>query len=469
MTALLVLLAALGLLVQSFGRDVAWLWRRRPGAAYRPSDVVVATRVRPLRAGPLVPALDRGVELNPTKKKLPAPSPRLSCRCADPGEPLCQILPDAARATNHQAEPAIVNPPDPTSPDAEAVTRRPVRRRPCRQAKRKARVRVRRTTDMLARVVTVLASSSSSSPSPSLTDPSRLAPVRPCGFHWRRSSSRPWCSHFLRAGRAGWSRVARSGPRPAGPREDRSTWASSRSGAAVQPGVRLVPAAAFAFLTASIGRPGAIAMAVGVVLLLLALLVPHDAVGPAPVPLAGPARYRRPPASSRRSGRLGRLRPVRDADRPGRAGRRHPPPPSSTTRLGKYAQSITTGRRSPPRSLVDRVPRHARRPAADRAARQGRHLHLRGELRPRRGRGPGFAAAGRRRCSTPAPAARAAGFASRSGFLTSPTSGGRQLAGPLHPAVRPVDRQPAALPQPGRQRPAHPDGAFAGPAGARSA
>ena len=38
-----------------------------------------------------------------------------------------------------------------------------------------------------------------------------------------------------------------------------------------------------------------------------------------------------------------------------------------------------------------------------------------------------------------------AGFSARSAFLTSPTSGRGQLAGPLHPAVRALGGQPAAV------------------------
>ena len=49
----------------------------------------------------------------------------------------------------------------------------------------------------------------------------------------------------------------------------------------------------------------------------------------------------------------------------------------------------------------------------------------------------------------------AAGFSSRSAFLTSSTFGGAQLAGALHPAVGGLGRQPAAL-RPARQdRPLH--------------
>lgn len=41
----LVLVAALALLVESFGRDVAWLWRRRPAARPAPVPVAAPTRV----------------------------------------------------------------------------------------------------------------------------------------------------------------------------------------------------------------------------------------------------------------------------------------------------------------------------------------------------------------------------------------------------------------------------------------
>ena len=84
------------------------------------------------------------------------------------------------------------------------------------------------------------------------------------------------------------------------------------------------------------------------------------------------------------------------------------------------------------------------RPAADGAARQGRAARLRRELRP--GRGAGHVVL--RRASTPCSTTgtrqlRAAGYSSRSAFLTSPTFGAAQLAGALDAAVRAVGRQPA--------------------------
>ena len=77
-------------------------------------------------------------------------------------------------------------------------------------------------------------------------------------------------------------------------------------------------------------------------------------------------------------------------------------------------------RRDPPRPL----PQHARRPAAGRPARQGRPARVRRELRE--GRGPGLLvlAAGRRRARPGDAALQAAGFSSRSAFLTSSTFGG---------------------------------------------
>ncbi|MFC5924385.1 CDP-alcohol phosphatidyltransferase family protein [Micromonospora vulcania] len=65
---MLVLVAALALLVESFGRDVAWLWRRRPGhRAPRPVAVPArpvavparpaAVPIRPVNVPPLVPVL----------------------------------------------------------------------------------------------------------------------------------------------------------------------------------------------------------------------------------------------------------------------------------------------------------------------------------------------------------------------------------------------------------------------------
>ena len=55
------------------------------------------------------------------------------------------------------------------------------------------------------------------------------------------------------------------------------------------------------------------------------------------------------------------------------------------------------------------------------------------------------------------PPARLGGLAVPERLPHLPDRRRRQLAGPRHPAVRPLDRQPAALSQPGGQRPAHPD------------
>ena len=55
------------------------------------------------------------------------------------------------------------------------------------------------------------------------------------------------------------------------------------------------------------------------------------------------------------------------------------------------------------------------------------------------------------------PPARGGGLAGAERLPHLPDRRGRQLAGPLDPAVGPLDRQPAALSQPGGQRPAHLD------------
>ena len=70
------------------------------------------------------------------------------------------------------------------------------------------------------------------------------------------------------------------------------------------------------------------------------------------------------------------------------------------------------------------LPQHPWRPAADRPARQGRHPRVRRELR--KGRGPGFVLLATGRCGSRQGTKRlqAAGFSSRSAFLTSSTFGG---------------------------------------------
>ena len=73
-----------------------------------------------------------------------------------------------------------------------------------------------------------------------------------------------------------------------------------------------------------------------------------------------------------------------------------------------------------------------------------------------RGRGPDVRAAGRRLLDAGTARLEAAGFGARSAFLTSPTAGGGSWLAHCDAAVRAVDRQPAALPQPGLQRPADP-------------
>ena len=81
-----------------------------------------------------------------------------------------------------------------------------------------------------------------------------------------------------------------------------------------------------------------------------------------------------------------------------------------------------------------------------------------------------YSAGDRRTCSTTAPrSSTAAGYQSRSAFLTSPTFGAGSWLAHATPAVRAVGRQPAALRPAARRRPADPDRACsAAPAGAPS-
>ena len=119
--------------------------------------------------------------------------------------------------------------------------------------------------------------------------------------------------------------------------------------------------------------------------------------------------------------------------------------PGQRARLpGARAASTTASVRRPMRGR--RVPRHPRRPAADRAARQGRGRRLRGELRP--GRASRTRSSRRRsvRSSTRGTSElSAAGFRRAERLPHLADRRRRQLAGARHAAVRPVDRQPAAL------------------------
>ena len=101
------------------------------------------------------------------------------------------------------------------------------------------------------------------------------------------------------------------------------------------------------------------------------------------------------------------------------------------------------------------LPRHARRPAADRPARQGRPARVRRELRE--GRGPGLVLlAPHRRRARPghrAAAGRRLLLAQRLPHLADLRR--PQLAGALHPAVGGPGRRPAALRPARRERPPH--------------
>ena len=104
-----------------------------------------------------------------------------------------------------------------------------------------------------------------------------------------------------------------------------------------------------------------------------------------------------------------------------------------------------------------RLPRRPGRPAADRSARQGRAAGLRRELRPGRRPGLGLLTGGRRRARRrhrPLGGGRLL-LAQRVPDLADVRRG--QLAGPLHAAVGAVGRQPAALRPAAHQRPAHAD------------
>ena len=109
-----------------------------------------------------------------------------------------------------------------------------------------------------------------------------------------------------------------------------------------------------------------------------------------------------------------------------------------------------------PRDRPRPLPRHARRPAADRPARQGRPARVRRELRQGRGRGLVVLAPRRRRAR---PGRRAAAgrrllLAQRLPHLADLRR--PQLAGALHPAVGGPGRRPAALRPARREQPPHP-------------
>ena len=123
-------------------------------------------------------------------------------------------------------------------------------------------------------------------------------------------------------------------------------------------------------------------------------------------------------------------------------------------------QAVRTGlagsRGARPRDRPRPLPRHARRPAADRPAGQGRPARVRRELRE--GRGPGLVLlARRRRRARPghrAAAGRRLLLAQRLPHLADVRR--PQLAGALHPAVGDPGRRPAALRPARRERPPHP-------------
>ena len=99
---------------------------------------------------------------------------------------------------------------------------------------------------------------------------------------------------------------------------------------------------------------------------------------------------------------------------------------------------------------------HAGHRPADRAARQGRHPRVRRELRAQRVEDPEFAPQVNAVLDAGNPPAARGRVRLPQRLPHLIDVGRRQLAGPRHVAVRPVDRQPAALRQPRRQRPADP-------------
>ena len=220
----------------------------------------------------------------------------------------------------------------------------------------------------------------------------------------------------------------------------------------------------------SIGRTDANLALVGVVAAHRRGARPPDAGG------AAPDAGRGPPPPAGRSGRSRRSAP--SGCSAGRSARSSSPARriASTSAADLAVQevhAVQTGLRDQravrPRDPPRPLPRHARRPAADRPARQGRPARVRRELRE--GRGPGLVllAGGRRRPRHGDAQLAAAGFSSRSGWLTSSTFGGTQLAGALHPAVGDLGRQPAALRPARRERPPHAQpGVRARPGGGRS-
>ena len=139
---------------------------------------------------------------------------------------------------------------------------------------------------------------------------------------------------------------------------------------------------------------------------------PHP-VGAAPDPDHRPSIALPPPGACARSRSSGCCAPP--------SAYRWPAAPVAST----AADAFTQRRGGPALAVDDPSPTTPGARAAHRPPRQGRPRRVRRELRPRGGRGPGHLARGercphrrhRRRCA-------AAGFSSRSAFLTSPTYAG---------------------------------------------
>ena len=181
-------------------------------------------------------------------------------------------------------------------------------------------------------------------------------------------------------------------------------------------------------------------------------------------------------AGRRRPPRLGAARGRGARRRLGRAARLGAPVASTSAAAlaVREVQAVRTGlqgARTPrPRDRPRPLPRHARQPAADRPARQGRPAAVRRELRE--GRGPGLVllAAGRRRAR---PGHRAAAgrrllLAQRLPHLADLRR--HQLAGALDPADGGADRHPARATTSSSRATASPSaGRSSAPAGGRSA